>query len=224
MPVARLTDVNKRYGVQPVLRGVSLTVEAGELLALVGRSGSGKSTLLSILGGLDRRCEGRVEVLGRDLLALDDAALSRFRNHEVGFVFQSFNLLEHVSVFENVLLPSYFGDFAGDTSARAREALSRVGMVDFVGRRPGELSGGQKQRVAIARALFARPRLLLADEPTGNLDAETGREIIELFSALVREGLTLVLVTHEERVSSVATRVLGITDGRLTPPGDGALA
>jgi len=223
MAVAVLQGVEKRYGAQPVLRGVSLTVEAGELLALVGRSGSGKSTLLHILGGLDRRCDGRVEVLGRDLRALDDRALSAFRNREVGFVFQSFNLLDHLSVVENVRLPSYFSVSVDDANRRALEALSRVGVVELAARRPGELSGGQKQRVAIARALYAHPKLLLADEPTGNLDAETGQEIIELFRALVKDGLTLVLVTHEERVSQVASRVVRITDGRLAPDWDGRL-
>jgi putative ABC transport system ATP-binding protein len=215
MAVARLVDVKKRYGAQPVLNGVSLAVEQGELLALVGRSGSGKSTLLHILGGLDRRCDGQVEVLGRDLRALDDRALSVFRNREVGFVFQAFNLLDHLSVLENVMLPSYFGTPAPDAHQRALDALGRVGVKELAARRPGELSGGQKQRVAIARALWAQPKLLLADEPTGNLDAETGNEIIELFRKLVRDGLTLVLVTHEERVSSVASRVLRIDDGRL---------
>jgi putative ABC transport system ATP-binding protein len=215
MAVARLVDVQKRYGAQPVLNGVSLTVEAGELLALVGRSGSGKSTLLHILGGLDRRCDGTVEVLGRELCALDDRALSAFRNREVGFVFQAFNLLDHLSVLENVLLPSYFSEGNGEARNRALEALGRVGVMDLSQRRPGELSGGQKQRVAIARALYFTPKLLLADEPTGNLDAETGDEIIELFRALVKDGLTLVLVTHEERVSSVASRILRIADGRL---------
>jgi len=169
-----------------------------------------------VLGGLDRRVEGRVEVLGRDLLALDDRALSQFRNRQVGFVFQSFNLLDHLSVVENVMLPAYFSDERDtDPHRRAVDALARVGMADFAERRPGELSGGQKQRVAIARALFGRPRLLLADEPTGNLDAETGQEIIELFRSLVKDGLTLVLVTHEERVSQVATRLVRISDGAL---------
>jgi putative ABC transport system ATP-binding protein len=223
MAVARLVDVKKRYGAQPVLNGVSLSVEPGELLALVGRSGSGKSTLLHILGGLDRRCDGQVEVLGRDLRKLDDGALSAFRNREVGFVFQAFNLLDHLSVLENVMLPSYFGAPQPDAQKRALDALGRVGVMELAARRPGELSGGQKQRVAIARALWAQPKLLLADEPTGNLDAETGNEIIELFRKLVKDGLTLVLVTHEERVSQVATRVLRITDGRLAPDMDGRL-
>ena len=215
-PLARLADVEKRYARDAVLRGISLTVEPGEVLALVGRSGSGKSTLLSILGGLDRRYAGRAEVLGHDLASLDDGALARFRNREVGFVFQSFNLLDHLSVRENVALPSYFGDGPSDAAdKRALEALDRVGVVDFASKRPGELSGGQKQRVAIARALFARPKLLLADEPTGNLDSDTGQAIIELFQTLNRDGLTLLVVTHEDRVSRAASRVLRLDDGRL---------
>jgi putative ABC transport system ATP-binding protein len=215
--IARLDQVRKRYGAQVVLDGVSLTVDDGELLSLVGRSGSGKSTLLHVLGGLDRGFEGRCEVLGRDLGALDDHELARLRNREVGFVFQSFNLLDHLTVRENVALPAFFDGASSlpTAAARAEEALARVGMSDKAAARPAELSGGQKQRVAIARALFARPRLLLADEPTGNLDSDTGRQIIELFRALNQGGLTLVIVTHEERVSSVARRVLRLEDGRL---------
>ena len=216
----RLESVAKSYGAQPVLRDVSLAVEPGELLSLVGRSGSGKSTLLHIMGGLDRRYTGKASVLGQDLHTLDDRGLSRFRNREVGFVFQSFNLLDHLSVRENVALPSYFGDGPSDAAdKRALEALDRVGVVDFASKRPGELSGGQKQRVAIARALFARPKLLLADEPTGNLDSDTGQAIIELFQMLNRDGLTLLVVTHEDRVSRAASRVLRLDDGRLVEAG-----
>jgi putative ABC transport system ATP-binding protein len=216
--VIRLVSVAKRYGVQPVLRGVSLDVAERELLALVGRSGSGKSTLLSIMGGLDRRYEGEANVLGQDLHRLDDASLARFRNREVGFVFQAFNLLDHLSARENVALPSYFADGTLDTARageRAMQALERVGMSDKAASRPSALSGGQKQRVAIARALFHEPKLLLCDEPTGNLDSDTGKQIIELFAALNAAGLTLVIVTHEERVSSVASRVVRLDDGRL---------
>jgi len=215
-PVVALDGIEKSYGAERVLRGVSLTVGKGELLALAGRSGSGKSTLLHVIGGLDRRYRGSARVLDTDLAALDDRALARFRNARVGFVFQSFHLLEHLSCVENVALPSYFSDepFAG-AAARARAALDRVGMAAFAARLPGQLSGGQKQRVAIARALFHRPELLLADEPTGNLDSETGREIISLFQTLNADGLTLVVVTHEERVSRAARRVLRLEDGRI---------
>ena len=212
----RLEAVEKRYGTQPVLRGLSLDVAAGELLSLVGRSGSGKSTLLHIIGGLDRRYDGKATVLDHDLHALDDAALARFRNREVGFVFQAFNLLDHLTARENVKLPCYFdGGPSAEADRRADDALARVGIGDKAEARPSELSGGQKQRVAIARALYHSPKLLLCDEPTGNLDSETGQQIIELFRALNRDGLTLVIVTHEERVSSVASRVLRLEDGRL---------
>ncbi|HEY7955639.1 MAG TPA: ABC transporter ATP-binding protein [Polyangia bacterium] len=218
MPVARLDQIVKRYGAEEVLRGVSLSVEEGEWLALTGRSGSGKSTLLHILGGLDRRFSGTAEVFGRGLGGLDDRALARFRNAEVGFVFQAFNLLDHLTVRENVALPAFFagGKSAGAPDGeRALAALERVGMAGHAARRPGELSGGQKQRVALARALYGGPRLLLADEPTGNLDGETGRQIIELFGKLHQEGLTLIVVTHQERVSEAAGRVLRLEDGRL---------
>ena len=215
----RLEGVEKRYDAQPVLRGVSLQVEPGELLSLVGRSGSGKSTLLHIMGGLDRRYSGKATVLGHDLHALGDAQLARFRNREVGFIFQSFNLLDHLTARENVKLPSYFANGAashdGDTDRRAVEALERVGIGDKIEARPSALSGGQKQRVAIARALYHQPKLLLCDEPTGNLDSDTGEQIIALFRSLNQGGLTLVIVTHEERVSSVASRVLRLEDGRL---------
>ncbi|HEX8954491.1 MAG TPA: ABC transporter ATP-binding protein [Polyangia bacterium] len=213
----RLESVQKSYGAQPVLRDVSLTVAPGELLSLVGRSGSGKSTLLHIMGGLDRRYAGKATVLDHDLHALDERRLARFRNREVGFVFQSFNLLDHLTARENVKLPAYFAERdTPDADARAVAALERVGIGDKAESRPSALSGGQKQRVAIARALFHTPKLLLCDEPTGNLDSETGAQIIELFRALNRDGLTLVIVTHEERVSSVASRVLRLVDGALT--------
>jgi putative ABC transport system ATP-binding protein len=215
--VIRLDGVVKQYANQAaVLRGISLTVAAGELLSLIGRSGSGKSTLLHIIGGLDRRYGGRAEVLGHDLAALDEKRLAQFRNREVGFIFQSFNLLDHLTATENVKLPSYFAAGpAPDDEQQALAALDRVGMADKAGARPSQLSGGQKQRVAIARALFHHPKLLLCDEPTGNLDSDTGQQIIELFRALNRDGLTLVIVTHEERVSSVASRVLRLQDGGL---------
>ena len=215
-------DVHKRFGPakleSEVLRGASLRVEAGELLALVGRSGSGKSTLLSILGGLDREFTGRVTLFGEEITKLPDRALSRLRNSHIGFVFQAFHLLDHLSCLDNVLLPNAFAESPIEKSAaeaRAKEALSRVGLEGRSNSRPAELSGGQRQRVAIARALFFRPQLLLCDEPTGNLDVETGQHIIELFAALNRdEGLTLVMVTHEPRVAAVASRILRLEAGR----------
>jgi putative ABC transport system ATP-binding protein len=228
-PVVRLRDVTKSYGEgaakTQVLRGVSFDIDKGELIALVGQSGSGKSTLLNIIGGLDRCDAGEVEVLGVDTRKADDKTLARMRNAQIGFVFQAFNLLDHMSVLENVTLPSSFSRNGRDVDGRGREALRRVGLSDFAHRRPGELSGGQKQRVAIARALFNSPSLLLCDEPTGNLDSETGREVIDFFRELnARDGVTLLIVTHERRISSVAKRVIAMRDGMLVETTDEALA
>jgi putative ABC transport system ATP-binding protein len=203
-----------------VLSGLDLEVPEGELLALVGPPGAGKSTLLNIIGGLDTEYDGEVEVAGLNLGSLGEAALAAFRNRTVGFVFQSFNLLAPLTALENVLLPSYFGLADGEKGSRARalEELERVGLSHKAGQRPPELSGGERQRVAIARALLARPRLLLCDEPTGNLDAQTGAEIIDLFVRRVREErFTVLVVTHEERVCRAADRVLQLRQGRLLP-------
>jgi putative ABC transport system ATP-binding protein len=219
--VIRLRELYKAYGSgagrTPVLRGVSLDVGRGEVVALVGQSGSGKSTLLNIIGGLDETDRGEVEVLGVNYRTAGDRELSRLRNTRVGFVFQAFNLLDHMDCQANVCLPASFsGEKLGEERARALEALRRVGLAELAHRRPAELSGGQKQRVAIARALFHRPVLLLCDEPTGNLDTDTGREVIELFGDInQRDGVTLLIVTHEERVSSAASRVIRIEDGRI---------
>lgn len=199
-----------------VLKDASLTVAPGELVAIEGRSGSGKSTLLHVAGGLDRAYTGAVRVDGVELATLDDQALSRFRARTTGFVFQSFNLLPALTVFDNVTLSGYFADAGADAQARARQALDDVGLADKGHRRPGELSGGERQRVAIARALWSQPRLLLADEPTGNLDEHTGGRIIELLTKLnAQRGVTLVIVTHEKRVSQVAHRVVRLNEGRL---------
>lgn len=198
-----------------VLRGVSLQVNDGDFLAIVGASGSGKSTLLNVMGGLDRAYEGRAEVFGRDLARLGDGELARYRNEQVGFVFQSFNLVPPLSALQNVLLPSYFASGEEpDAQARAADALARVGLAGKEKRLPSQLSGGERQRVALARALFRRPKLLLADEPTGSLDPDTGKGVIELLRELNdREGLTLVVVTHEERVSRAAKRIVRLRDG-----------
>ena len=218
-PIIRLTEIKKTYGQgkgrQDVLRGVSLDVERGDMVALVGQSGSGKSTLLNIVGGLDTADSGGIVVDGHDYAKLDDKAQSRLRNERIGFIFQAFHLLEHLSVLENVAIPSFFASRNDQVEERARAALARVGLSEYAERKPNALSGGQKQRVAIARALFNRPILLLCDEPTGNLDSETGRGVIELFQELNREGLTLLIVTHEERVSQAARRVMRIADGLL---------
>ena len=219
-PVISLRDITKTYGEgaarTEVLRGVSLDVAAGELIALVGESGSGKSTLLNIVGGLDKADSGDVTVLGHDYRKTREAELARLRNRSIGFVFQAFNLLDHLTCLGNVMLPASFDPDARAPEARAREALARVGLSGYELRRPGELSGGQKQRVAIARALFGRPKLLLCDEPTGNLDSATGAEVIDFFKELnQKDGVTLVIVTHERRVSNVARRVIAMRDGAI---------
>ena len=218
----RLTGVRKAYAdgaaTVPVLDGVDLEVGAGELLAILGHSGSGKSTLLNLLGGLDADYQGDIVVDGVRLSGLDDRALSAYRASTVAFVFQAFNLLAPLTALQNVLLPTWFapGDAPPeDLEARARAALDRVGLETKAGRRPDHLSGGERQRVALARALMMRPRVLLCDEPTGNLDRETGAGIIALFRALADEGITVVVVTHEARVSERADRVLRLEDGHL---------
>ena len=200
-----------------VLEGVSLEVAPGEFLGVVGRSGSGKSTLLHVLGGLDSEFEGQVTVAGTKLAGLKDRELARFRNESVGFVFQSFHLIQGLSALENVALPASFAGVDGDDAQRAREALTRVGLGEKTARLPSQLSGGERQRVAIARALFNRPKVLLCDEPTGNLDVQTADEVIALFKSLNNDGLTIVAVTHEDRLRAAASRVLTLIDGRLSP-------
>ncbi|RKH34225.1 ABC transporter ATP-binding protein [Corallococcus praedator] len=227
----RVRDVVKEYedgeGARVrVLDGVSFDVESGDFVAVVGASGSGKSTLLHLLGGLDVHYQGTVEVGGMKLAGLRDAELARFRNTHVGFVFQSFHLIPNLSALENVLLPSHFGAVVPEARKRASMLLERVGLGSKQDREPVRLSGGERQRVAIARALFGSPKLLLCDEPTGNLDAATGAGVIELFQELHRDGLTLLTVTHEERMSAVARRVLRLKDARLVEesPTSAALA
>jgi putative ABC transport system ATP-binding protein len=203
----------------PILRGVDLDVAAGELVAIVGASGSGKSTLLYVAGALDRDYAGEARVAGVDLAGLSAEGRAALRNREIGFVFQSFNLLQGLSALENVMLPGLLrrggADAPAEIRARAGQALADVGLADKAGQPPARLSGGERQRVAIARALFARPKVVLADEPTGNLDAVTGEGIIRQFADLAAAGLTVLVVTHEERVSRAASRVLHLEDGRI---------
>lgn len=205
----------------PILSEVSLRVDAGEFVAITGPSGCGKTTLLNLIGALDRDFTGDIRIAGQDIRRLSDRQLSAFRNKTVGFVFQQFNLLAPLSALENVLLPSHFDPSGEPRTAlreRAQKALERVGLGEKLSRRPAQLSGGERQRVAIARALFARPRLVLCDEPTGNLDAKTGQAIIDLFRELVAEqAMTLVVVTHETRLSQAAGRVVTLSDHRLRP-------
>jgi putative ABC transport system ATP-binding protein len=203
----------------PVLRGVDLDAAPGEWIAIVGPSGSGKSTLLYVAGALDGDFGGEAIVAGASLRAMSERERAELRNRRIGFVFQSFNLLPGLTALQNVMLPGALrrggGGFDG-LRDRAHAALARVGLADKGAARPARLSGGERQRVAIARALVAEPSVLLADEPTGNLDAETGEGIIRLFGELAAGGLTVLVVTHEERVSGAASRVLHLREGRLS--------
>jgi putative ABC transport system ATP-binding protein len=217
--VLELERVTKTYGTQPpvhALRGVSFTVRSGELVAIVGPSGSGKSTLLHILGTLDRPSDGTVRIDGEDVATLTDRQLAALRARSIGFVFQQFFLSEHTTVLENVadgLL--YGGAGPAERRERAAEALIRVGLEDRAGFRPGKLSGGERQRVAIARALVGRPAIVLADEPTGNLDSKTGAAIIELLHELNADGATILMITHDSGLAAQIPRQLHVLDGQI---------
>ena len=199
-----------------ILKGVSFTIQQGEWVSVTGPSGSGKSTLLGIISGLDSPSSGRVIVNGTDITDLDEDALARIRNREIGIVFQSFNLIPTLTAQENVEAPLYVGPDRHQARARAAAMLELVGLSDRAGHRPNQLSGGQQQRVAIARALVTRPSIVVADEPTGNLDSATGAQILDLFARLREElGITLVVVTHDAMVAARADRALHIEDGHL---------
>ena len=217
-PAIELTDVTKTYQlgdeVFHALNRVSLSIADGDSVAIMGPSGSGKTTLANVIGGLDRPDQGSVVVDGKDLTKLGDADLSHYRNEKVGFVFQAFNLKGDSSVLENVMLPLVFARAPSrERKARAAECLDKVGMSRRLQHLPNQLSGGERQRVAIARALVMRPKLIVADEPTGNLDSARGDEVIEILSNLNREGMTLVVITHDPHVASHARRVLEVRDG-----------
>ncbi len=221
-----MRNISKTYviGEEPlhVLKDVSLCVERSDFLAIIGPSGSGKSTLMNIIGCLDTPDEGEYLLDGQDVTTRSDNELSAIRNRKIGFIFQQFNLLGKLSALDNAALPLiYQGVLPREAKKRAAEALEKVGLADRMKHRPNELSGGQQQRVAIARALITNPALLLADEPTGNLDSKSGREIMGILHGLHAAGNTIVLITHDEKIASEAQKRVLIRDGIVTPYSDG---
>ncbi len=220
MSLITLQNITRSYqmGTETIhaLRDVTLDLERGEYVAIMGPSGSGKSTLMNLLGCLDTPTSGRFTLNGNNVDDMDDNALAEIRNREIGFVFQSFNLLARSSALHNVELPMIYGGVPpAERRERALVALANVGLADRIHHKPNELSGGQRQRVAVARALVNNPSILLADEPTGNLDSKTGVEILALFEELARQGNTIILVTHEEEIARHARRILRIRDGLI---------
>jgi putative ABC transport system ATP-binding protein len=216
----RLQNVSRRYqmGAETVhaLRDVSLEIQRGEYVAIMGPSGSGKSTMMNLIGCLDTATSGRYELNGVGVSDMDDNQLAEIRNREIGFVFQTFNLLSRSNALHNVELPLiYAGVPAEERRQVALDALTQVGLADRIHHKPNELSGGQRQRVAVARALVNKPSILLADEPTGNLDSKTGTEIMALFEELSRKGNTIILVTHEEDIARQARRIIRLRDGLI---------
>ncbi|HEY4698430.1 MAG: macrolide ABC transporter ATP-binding protein [Betaproteobacteria bacterium RBG_16_56_24] len=219
-PVIRTEGLHKSYqtsaGLFPALKEVNLSIAGGEFVAIMGPSGSGKSTFMNILGCLDKPSAGHYFLDGRSVAELDKDELALLRNRTIGFVFQGFNLLSRMSLLDNVALPLiYCGAERDERQQRAHDLLAKVGLESYASSMPNKISGGQQQRVAIARALVNRPRLILADEPTGNLDSQTGKEIMALFEELNHEGITIVLVTHEEDIARHAKRRVRFFDGRI---------
>jgi putative ABC transport system ATP-binding protein len=223
MPLIAISGLTKTYHIGdvqvPALRGVDLRIDSGEFVAIIGPSGSGKSTLMHILGCLDRPTSGTYALDGRDVSTLSRDELARVRNATIGFVFQSFNLLPRTSAAENVELPTLYSRHrttAAERRAKAMKALAAVGIQDRATHHPNQLSGGQQQRVAIARALMTEPPVLLADEPTGNLDTRTSVEVLEIFQRLQQErGITVILITHDPQVAEHASRIISVRDGRI---------
>lgn len=228
-PTIKLTNIKKYYAIGTqnllALKGITLTVQAGEFVALMGPSGSGKSTLMNILGCLDRPSNGSYLLDGKEVGTLNDNELAETRNQKIGFVFQNFNLLPRISALENVALPLiYRGVRKKERLEKALYYLKEVGLLDRAHHRPNELSGGQRQRVAIARALVNNPKILMADEPTGNLDTKSTKEIMDIFLSLNEEGRTIILVTHEADIATCAKRQLLVIDGAITKDeGQGAV-
>ncbi|AKB13310.1 MAG: ABC transporter ATP-binding protein [Methanosarcina thermophila] len=217
-PIIEVIDVKKSYflgGVEvPILHDINLKVQEGEFLAIMGPSGSGKSTLMNLIGFLDRPTEGKIIIKGLDINKLSDKEVARLRGLEIGFIFQTFNLIPRLTALENVELPTYANSRSGvNTHERAKELLRLVGLEDRMHHKPGELSGGQSQRVAIARALINDPAILLADEPTGNLDSKTGCEILNIFKKLNEDGRTIVMITHDPEIAGYADRIVFLKDG-----------
>lgn len=215
-----LDQISKCYQMGEVevaaLQEISLAINRGEFIAIIGPSGSGKTTLLDILGCLSRPTGGSYRIEGREVAHLSDAELAQMRNRKIGFVFQTFHLLPRNSALSNVELPLFYAGFSKtERQARAKEALTQVGLSDRIGHRPNQLSGGQQQRVAIARALVMQPPILLADEPTGNLDSKAGQELLDLLLSFHRKGHTIILVTHDRELASLAERTVTLKDGRV---------
>ncbi len=218
--IINVKNIKKSYnvGTQEVhaLRGIDLSVEKGEFMAIMGPSGSGKTTLMNIIGCLDTPTSGSYELNGKSVSSLEDDELASIRNKEIGFVFQSFNLLAKNSTLDNVLLPLKYAGFSkNDALIKAKKVIERVGLTERINHTPAELSGGQQQRVAIARALVNNPSIIFADEPTGNLDSKTGDEVMRLFKELNSNGQTIILITHEDSVAQQSNRIITIMDGLI---------
>ena len=213
MPSVKLQNISKKYSNVLALNGISLTIEKNEWIAVMGPSGSGKSTLLNLIGGLDSPTAGKIIVAGEDISKLSPKQRAVFRREKIGFVFQQFYLVPYLTALENVMLAQYFHSMTDEQEAVA--ALERVGLSDRLQHLPAELSGGEQQRVCIARALINHPRLILADEPTGNLDAENERIVLELLAALHRDGHTIIVVTHAPHIGEQAQKIIRLAHGRL---------